>query len=80
MCFDLNVCMLSFSAGEILKVCISPDNRWAVSVVIPANIQVWSLKTGEPVLSIPGFYTDVVITQDSSRIVAAHGYDLKVMH
>ncbi|XP_072026817.1 NACHT domain- and WD repeat-containing protein 1-like [Amphiura filiformis] len=64
--------------GQIWKVCISADDQWAVSIVFPETIQVWSLKTSEPVLSIPGPYADVVITQDSSQIVAAQGHHLEV--
>ena len=71
-------CQCSLLVGQIWKVCISSDDQWAVALVFPETIQVWSLKTGEPVLSIPGPYTDIVITQDSSQIVAAQGHHLEV--
>ena len=69
---------LCMTVGQVWKVCISSDEQWVVSSIFPDTIQVWSLKTGEPVLSIPGSYTDVAITHDSSRIVAVSGHDLVV--
>ena len=70
--------------GAMSCVAISADNQWVVAGSDQNYLQVWSISSGDSVLLIDenhsGYerYANVVITQDSTRIVSAAQNELKV--
>ncbi|XP_033644515.1 NACHT domain- and WD repeat-containing protein 1-like [Asterias rubens] len=82
---DENIHVLKGQKGGAMScVAISADNQWVVAGSDQNYLQVWSISSGDSVLLIDenhsGYerYANVVITQDSTRIVSAAQNELKV--